>query len=442
MNPSFADCPLSPGVDLLSRRRFLGTSLSAVLAGQAAGAAVESKKRLRVAAIYSVFSYRGHAHVLLQNFLKPYYFCGRLTHSDMDVVSFHADQIAPRGDLTREVARQFHVEVFPTVEGALCRGGQELAVDAVLSIFEQGDYPFNELGQQLYPRKKYFDEIVKVMRRSNRFVPLFNDKHLSYRWEWAKEMYDTAKALKIPFGAGSSVPLAPRVPPLELPDGAPIVEAVCIHSGPPDAYGFHGLEVVQSLLEARQGGETGIGQVEFIRGKDLLKAGQEGRFSLMLAQAALAADRAPNKAVIDPNDRAAHGILLTYKDGVRAAVLNAGQTEEYRWVFACRLRGEERPRACRFDFLWNDRTFFSAQAHAVQHLFRHQEAPYPVERTLLTTGAVEAALRARAAGKALATPHLEFAYGPKDFRAFRENGESLKLVGEELPGINPIGRRK
>ena len=120
MNPSLADCPLSPGEDLLSRRRFMGTPFGAVLAGQAAGAAA-SKKRLRVAAIYSVFSYRGHAHVLLQNFLKPYYFCGRLTHSDMDVVSFHADQIAPRRDMTREVARQFDVEVFPTVE-ARCAG--------------------------------------------------------------------------------------------------------------------------------------------------------------------------------------------------------------------------------------------------------------------------------------------------------------------------------
>ena len=148
MNPSFADCPLSPGEDLLSRRRFMGTSLVPCLPARG-GRCRRSKKRLRVAAIYSVFSYRGHAHVLLQNFLKPYYFCGRLTNSDMDVVSFHADQIAPRGDMTRDVARQFGVEVFPTVESALCRGGKELAVDAVLSIFEQGDYPFNELGQQL-----------------------------------------------------------------------------------------------------------------------------------------------------------------------------------------------------------------------------------------------------------------------------------------------------
>ena len=116
-----------------------------------------------------------------------------------------------------------------------------------------------------------------------------------------------------------------------------------IHSGPPDAYGFHGLEVVQSLLEARQGGETGIGQVEFIRGKDLVKAGREGRFSLTLAGRAGRRSRAPTRPSSTRTTAAAHGILLTYKDGVRAAVLNAGKTEEYRWVFACRLRGEERP---------------------------------------------------------------------------------------------------
>ena len=58
-------------------------------------------------------------------------------------------------------------------------------------------------------------------------MPLFNDKHLSYRWEWAKEMYDTAKARQDPLRGRQLGPPAPGpVPPLELPDGAPIVEAV------------------------------------------------------------------------------------------------------------------------------------------------------------------------------------------------------------------------
>ena len=60
---------------------------------------------------------------------------------------------------------------------------------------------------------------MSMLRRSNRFVPIFNDKHLSYRWDWAKEMVDTAAKLGIPFMAGSSVPLAQRIPPFELPAG-------------------------------------------------------------------------------------------------------------------------------------------------------------------------------------------------------------------------------
>jgi 2-oxopent-4-enoate/cis-2-oxohex-4-enoate hydratase len=34
---------------------------------------------------------------------------------------------------------------------------------------------------------------------------VFNDKHLSYRWDWAKEMYDTASELGIPFKAGEVI---------------------------------------------------------------------------------------------------------------------------------------------------------------------------------------------------------------------------------------------
>src|SRR5262245_18852339 len=115
-NSSFADCPRNGDKNFLSRRGFLGATFSAAMAGQVAGITAQEKRRLRVAAIYSVFSYRGHAHVLLQNFLKPYYFCGEHISSDMDVVSFFADQTAPRNDMTRDVAREFKVEVYPTVE--------------------------------------------------------------------------------------------------------------------------------------------------------------------------------------------------------------------------------------------------------------------------------------------------------------------------------------
>ena len=81
--------------------------------------------------------------------------------------------------MAQEVSRQYRIPIFKTIDEALCLGGKRLAVDAVLSIGEHGQYPTNELGQTEYPRKRFFDAIVAVMRRSRRFVPLYNDKHLS-----------------------------------------------------------------------------------------------------------------------------------------------------------------------------------------------------------------------------------------------------------------------
>jgi hypothetical protein len=411
--------------------------------------AVEPKKRPRVAAVYTVFRHRSHAHDILENFLEPYYFNGKITDHGVDVVSFYADQKAPTGDMTADVAEKYKVRVCKTIGEALCLGGKDLAVDAVLSIGEHGDYAVNKLGQTEYPRKRFFDEIVAVMRRLKRFVPLYNDKHLSYRWDWAKEMADTAKELGIPFLAGSSVPLAQRIPPLELGPGAEVVEAVSIHGGGLESYDFHGLEVLQSLVEARKGGEPGVSRVEFLRGDALWKAAADGRWSKELAEAAMAAELgkkpATLKTVEGEPEAEPHGILLTYKDGFRAIVLKIGKSST-RWNFACRLKGEAGVKAFRYYVgPWKNRNLFKALAHAIQQMIHIGKAPYPVERTLLVSGVLDAAMHSRADGKALDTPQLEFGYKPVDFRALRETGASWKVITEEtpeLPGINPNGGKK
>src|SRR5215471_14449464 len=129
-----------------TRRQFVLTAAAAA-AGLGRLAADEPEKRPRVAAVYTVFRHRTHAHDILENFLEPYYFNGKLTDPGVDVVSFYADQKMPTGDMTEEVARQYKVRLCRTIEEALCLDGKELAVDAVLSIGEHGDYPVNALGQ-------------------------------------------------------------------------------------------------------------------------------------------------------------------------------------------------------------------------------------------------------------------------------------------------------
>jgi hypothetical protein len=405
--------------------------------------AAQGNRRPRVAAIYTVFRFRSHAHNILENFLKPYLFNGKRMESPCEVVSFYADQRSPTGDTTDEVAKQHRIPVFKTIEGALTLGGRELAVDAVLLIGEHGEYAFNKLGQHEYPRKRFFDEIVAVMRRSERFVPIFNDKHFSYRWEWAREMYDTCEKHRIPFMAGSSVPLAQRQPTLEMPANAAIEEAVSIHAGGVESYDFHALEILQSMVEFRRGGETGVRNVEFLSGDALFNAGRKGRWSMRLAEAAMAAELGKNAGNLRQPPRGEkpvepHGLLITYRDGFRATMLKIG-TSSVRWNFACKYANDDRLHATRYYVgPYGNRCLFMALSHAIQDHFVNRRSSYPVERTLLTTGLTDAGMRSRAAGRAIETPHLNIAYAARDFRAMREMGESWRAI-EGKPEPRSVG---
>jgi hypothetical protein len=412
--------------------------------------AADPTRPIRVAAVLTTFAHRSHAHVILENFLTPYLFNGEVTQPGMQIASMYVDQIGD-DDMARGVSRQFDIPIFPTIDKALCVGGDALAVDAVLSIGEHGSYPINEKGQMQYPRKQFFDQIVAVFERSGRVVPVFNDKHLSYRWDWAKKMVDTARAMHMPLMAGSSVPLAERRPPLELPAKAGIEQAVSIHGGGVESYDFHALEVLQSLVEARHGGETGVDQVQFLTTDALWKAAEEGQWSVDLATAAMAAELGADHDLTrhvasrgkHAPDTPTHGILLHYRDGLSAMALKVGNSAT-RWNFACQLAGEDAPRATSFNVgPWENRNLFKALSHAIQTHFRQGHAPYPVERTLLVSGILDAAMDSRIAGDMpLKTPWLDVAYQPQDFRAMRETGASWKIITDDTPqheGIKPVG---
>ena len=429
---------------MLTRRETLKTLatapiFSSLASFQAWGTEFESRenKRPRVAAVYTSFTYRSHAHVILENFLQPYLFCGEVTDPGVDVVSFYRDQM-PEGDMTDSVAKEYGIPVFKTIREALCVGGDKLAVDAVLSIGEHGSYPRNEFGQVMYPRKRFFDEIIAVMKDSNRFVPVFNDKHLSYRYDWAREMAETAEQNNVPFLAGSSVPLAERRPNVEIKKGTKIEEAVSIHGGPVESYDFHALEVLQSMVEHRRGGETGVKRITFYEGEQVYQAAQAGIFNWKLVEAAMFAEtgQIENRleSIGDEEEITPHAIVLEYVDGFKATILRAGRSST-RWNFACRLKGKKDPVATSFYVgPWQNRNLFKALSHAIQVHFRTGEPPYPVERTLFVSGILDAAMKARKApGHPLHTNQLHYKYQTTDFSNVRENGKSWDIITEDIP---------
>ncbi len=426
---------------------------------------------LKIAAILTAFFYRSHAHVILENFLVPYLFNGRAVdpRNEFQIASFYVDQFPADRDMARATARQFNIPIYDSIAKAICLGGDRLAVDAVLIIGEHGKYPLNEKGQTLYPKKAFFDEVVSVFKNSGRVAPVYNDKHLSHSWTEAKEMADTSREMGFGLMAGSSVPLAQRIPKVELPRGAKIDEAVSIHGGPRESYGFHALEVLQSMIESRAGGETGISQIRYVEGDTLWKTARQGLWSAELARLAMAAElggpveKGPvEKGHVEKRDlpplekllaerfpegkihgSQPHAFLLRYTDGTRAAVLKIGNSG-IRWNFACRLAGKSQPVATRFHVgPWQNRNLFKALSHAIGAHFLNNRSPYPVERTLLVSGALEAAIDSHAGGgKVVKTPHLQFAYAPRDFQAYREMGDTWKIITDDTPqpkGIEPVG---
>ena len=160
--------------------------------------------RPKLAAVITICFKYSHAQHIVDRFLEGYGWEGRHHHPAMDLVALYVDQVGA-DDLSRDRAARFpQMKIYPTIADALTLGGSKLAVDGVVLVGEHGHYPVNEKGQTLFPRYEFFQQIVQVFRQSGRVVPVFNDKHLSWNWDWAKEMYDTAREMKFPFMAGSS----------------------------------------------------------------------------------------------------------------------------------------------------------------------------------------------------------------------------------------------
>jgi hypothetical protein len=300
--------------------------------------------------------------------------------------------------------------VFKSIGEALTLGGDKLAVDGVLLVAEQGDYPDNNKGQKLYPRRKFFEEVVKVFQASKRSVPVYVDKHLSYSWDDARWMYDQSRELGFPMMAGSSVPVAYRRPDLQPKVGVEWEHALSVGYGHFEIYGFHTLEALQVMTERRKGGETGVRAVQCLEGKDALTAAGDGKWDRTLLDAALAKVPARGSGKVEEEDAKALVYLIEYRDGLRAAAyLSPKHVQEF--AFAGRIRNRDEADACWYELPKPQRDHFSFLVEHVARMMVSGKPSYPVERTLLTTGILAALVDSKAGGhKRIETPHLNIKY--------------------------------
>jgi len=417
-----------------SRRGFLAGLAATLPLGKTLWAA---DRRPRIAALTTIYHKYSHSQHIIDRFLDGYGWEGRHHRPPMDVVSLYVEQVGGN-DLSRERAKRHpHMKIYPTIAEALTQGGNQLAVDGVLLIGEHGNYPNNEKGQKLYPRYEYFQQVVDVYRESGRTAPLFNDKHLSWNWDYARKMYDTAKEMEFGFMAGSSLPVTWRQPSIDLPRDAEVEEAVGVWGGGIDGGDIHVLEAMQAIVERRRGGETGVRAVEALRGErfwNALEAGswEAGGWDRRLLHAALCRSNQLKPArptysnvfpTTDDLRRLApdsYAYRFEYNDGLKATIVQFQPRPEQETGgvvgdcnVAARLRGGEVFSVLFYLPYYSMRNFFSPQVNHIESLFLTGKSSYPVERTLLTTGMTAAGIESLFQHqKRLETPHLAVCYEP------------------------------
>jgi hypothetical protein len=185
-----------------------------------------------------------------------------------------------------------------------------------------------------------------------------------------------------------------------------------------EAYGFHALEGLQCMLERRRGGETGVRSVQCLSGPEVWRAGDAGVWSWDLLKAALARSEKPGVSAATPEQvreraQAPDVFLIEYADGVRAAVLMLyGLVDEF--LFAGRTAGRET--LSTLFWLQDGKPFghFARLSEQIQRMFLTGKPQYPVERTVLTTGILDAAMHSRfRKGAREDTPHLAIRYSPQ-----------------------------
>jgi hypothetical protein len=366
----------------------------------------------KVAAIVTTYFHNSHADVIVSRLLQTMTLDDNGEHSTLQLASLYIDQPAD-SSVGLGIARAHHIPIYKTPAEALTLGGRSLAVDGVLLIGEHGKYPLSETGQVTFPKRRLFSDILAVFDASGRVVPVYSDKHLADNWRDAKWLYDQARQRGMPLMAGSTLPLTWRYPPVDVRRGARISEIVATAYGSLEAYGYHGLEIIQCLAERRAGGETGVQSVQIFEGPRVWQAIAGGAICRQLIDAATAKRRHSLGKPREPLENLLKNpalVVVTYRDGLKVGLLWAANLIDFTAAWREADSGK-----IESTLFWTQeaRPFmhFTYLDQGIEQMIRTGKPTWPVERTLLVTGVLNAYfISKKEGGRRVDTPYLDVHY--------------------------------
>lgn len=400
-----------------SRREMLGMSGGAALSAMAGGAVAQAQeKRPRIACVVTYWAAPGsHADWIITKLIDGYWWKGAHTPSRVEVVSAYIHQLQ-ESELGQKVCKSKNIPVYKTVAEALTLGGTDLAVDGVVLVGEHGIYHRNLMGQTYYPRWFLYEQIIRVFEKSKRSVPVFNDKHLSTSWNEAKWMFDKSRELNFPLFGGSSIPFYYRKPEVDLHIDTPLKHSIVASGGGDEGSLFHSVDVLQSFVERRKGGESGVQSVQRINGPETWKWTERNPWAGRLLET-IRTGFEFKPGHFQSGNREAGVTIVDYRDGTKGAVYDI---QGVGWTFAGEIEGKKDP------FLvsmlgWPGPYAQYHAANAFEHwiveMMLTRKEPYNAERLLLSTGIVSFNMESNwengkysAVGRRVETPFMNMAY--------------------------------
>ena len=373
---------------LFTRREMLGVTGIAGLAALtdiATGTVPQTTTvRPRIACLVSYWGApRSHADWIINKLIDGYWWDGAYTPSRIDVASIYLHQ-HDISELAQKVAAAKGIPVFRTVSEALTLGGDGLAVDGVVIVGEHGDYPTDLKGHWLLPRWWLYSQMVRVFERSNRSVPVFNDKHLSYNWDESKWMFDKSRELNFPLTGGSSIPIYYREPEIELDIDTPIKNSIVLGGASDEGAIFHCIDVLQSFVERRKGGETGVKAVQSIRGPETWKWVEQNPWVGKLLDSV--AKKFEFRQGYFQESPQANVCIVEYNDGTNAAVISG---RGVGWTYAGEIEGQNEPAIVSmlgWPGPFDQYHASNAQPHWIVEMMLSKKEPFNAERLLLSSG--------------------------------------------------------
>jgi len=409
-------------INEITRREMLGISGIAGLAALtdiATGAVPQTAQaKPRVACLATYWgATRSHADWIMTKLIDGYWWHGAYTPSRIEIASVYLHQ-HDTSLLGQKVAAAKGIPVFRTIAEALTLGGDELAVDGVVIIGEHGDYPTDLKGHWLLPRWWMYNQMIRVFERSNRSVPVFNDKHFSYNWDESKWMFDKSRELNFPLTGGSCLPTYYRTPEIELANDTPIKNSVAVAAASDEGGIFHCFELIQCFVERRKGGETGVKAIQSIRGPESWNWVERNPWAGNLL-AAVEKSLERQAGFIKEGNPQANVCIIEYNDGTNAAVIGSRTAG---WTYACEIEGQRDATVVSllgfpgpFDQYHAD----NGQPHLITELMVNKKEPFNAERLLLSSGITNHYMQSNwengrfsPVGRRVETPFLNMSYRP------------------------------